>query len=76
MDEAYHRLCSLGSTRGVIASTDGDSQVSPTWIAANLYEINCGADAVGGRILTDGTERSNLDPYTRACYLRDVGYRT
>lgn len=75
MDEAYHRLCSLGRTRGVIASTDGDSQVSPTWIAANLYEINCGADAVGGRILTDRTDRTNLDPYTRACYLRDVGYR-
>lgn len=75
MDEAYRRLCSLGRTRGVIASTDGDSQVSPTWIAANLYEITCGADAVGGRILTDRAERSNLDPYTRACYLRYVGYR-
>ena len=75
MDEAYRRLYSLGRRRGIIASTDGDSQVSPTWIAATLYEIACGADAVGGRILTDHDERSNLDSYARACYLRDVGHR-
>lgn len=75
MDEAYHRLCSLGRTRGIIASTDGDSQVSPTWIAANLYEINCGADAVGGRIFVERAGRADLDPYAKACYLREVGYR-
>lgn len=75
MDEAYRRLCSLGRTRGVIASTDGDSQVSPTWIAANLYEITCGADAVGGRILVEQAGRANLHPYARTCYLREVGYR-
>ncbi|MEH2068227.1 MAG: glycosyltransferase family A protein [Nostoc sp.] len=75
MDEAYHRLYSLGRRRGIIASTDGDSIVSPTWLAAILYEIACGADAVGGRILTDRLERSRLDPYARACFLREVGYR-
>lgn len=75
MDEAYRRLSSLGSRRGVIASTDGDSQVSPTWIAAILYEIACGADAVGGRILTDRAGRAALDRYARACHLREVGYR-
>lgn len=75
MDEAYRRLRSLGRQRSVIASTDGDSQVSPTWIAANLHEIACGADAVGGRILTESKGRAALDPYARACYLREVGYR-
>ncbi|MEH1881655.1 MULTISPECIES: glycosyltransferase [unclassified Nostoc] len=75
MDEAYRRLSSLGRTRGVIASTDGDSQVSPTWIAANLYEIICGADAVGGRIFVERAGRASLEPYARACYLREVGYR-
>lgn len=74
MDEAYHRLNRLGRTRGVIASTDGDTRVSPTWIAATLHEIACGADGVGGRILTDPVERAALDPYTRACHLRLVGY--
>ena len=75
MDEAYHRLHGLGRRRGVIASTDGDSQVSSNWIAANLYEINRGVDAVGGRITIDSNQRSRLNPHVRACYLREVGYR-
>lgn len=75
MDEACRRLMTLGRRRGVIASTDGDTQVAPTWIAANLYEIACGADAVGGRILTERAGRLALDPNTRAYFLREVGYR-
>lgn len=75
MDEAYHRLHSLGRRRGVIASTDGDSQVNSDWIAANLYEINRGVDAVGGRILTQSTQRAALHTDVKACYLREVGYR-
>jgi hypothetical protein len=75
MDEAYRRLNSLGRKRGIIASTDGDSQVNKTWVAANMYEIACGADAVGGRILIDKAERAALHPYAKACHLREVGYR-
>ena len=75
MDEAYRRLTMLGRTQGVIASTDGDTRVAPTWIAATLHEIANGADAVGGRIITDRAGRATLDPYTRACHLREVGYR-
>ena len=75
MDEAYRRLISIGRKRGVIASTDGDSQVSQTWIAATLYEINSGADAVGGRIITLESDRATLDFYAKACHLREVGYR-
>ncbi|AFZ29339.1 glycosyl transferase family 2 [Gloeocapsa sp. PCC 7428] len=75
MNEAYRRLMSIGRDRGVIASTDGDTRVAPTWIAATLEEITRGADAVGGRIITDRPERSRLDPYARLCHLREVGYR-
>lgn len=75
MDEAYRRLDLLGRKKGMIASTDGDSEVAPTWIAANLYEIAAGADAVGGRIITNKSDRACLDPYARACHLREVGYR-
>lgn len=76
MDEAYHRLVYIGRNQGIIASTDGDSQVTPTWIAANLAEIAAGADAVGGRIYTTKTSRATLNPYAKACYLREVGYRS
>lgn len=75
MDEACHRLMALGHPRGVIASTDGDTQVASDWIAATRAEIAGGADAVGGRIITQRNERAKLPPYARACYLREVGYR-
>lgn len=74
MDEAYCRLITLGQRRGVIASTDADTQVAPTWIAATLKEISAGADAVGGRIMTDRQGRAALDVHAKAYYLRAVGY--
>lgn len=74
MDEAYHRLASLGladlmGKRGIIASTDSDSIVSCNWIAATLLEISRGADAVGGRIVADTTSCKALDPKVRMRYL-------
>ncbi|MBE9137636.1 glycosyltransferase [Nodosilinea sp. LEGE 07088] len=75
MDEAYRRLSWLGKPHGMIASTDGDSQVDRRWIAAILYELGQGADAVGGRTVIDGAERAALDAHTRATYLSFVGYR-
>ena len=73
MDEAYRRFKSIGHN-GIIASTDGDTKVSDTWIAANLAEINNGADAVGGRIITSSRERNKLDKATRLYYLRHLRY--
>ncbi len=75
MDEAYRRLSLLGREDGVIASTDGDTRVANTWLAAILNEIQDGADAVGGRIITDFQERSALDQVTRLYFLRYVVYR-
>jgi hypothetical protein len=75
MDEAYRRLKLLGRDRGIIASTDGDTRVSPTWIASIINEIQNGVDAVGGRILTVRDERLALDKTTRLYFLRYVCYR-
>ena len=69
MDEAYRRLCTLGSLRGVIASTDGDTTVSPTWIHYTLQAIEQGADVVGGRIIAEPQQAG------RRYYLQDVSYR-
>ncbi len=74
MDEAYFRLAALGlagigSERGIIASTDGDTQVAPTWIAATMWEIHQGADAVGGRIVADDRSCEALDPIVKMRYL-------
>ena len=74
MDEACRRFKALGRNFGIIASTDGDTKVSATWIAATVEEINRGADAVGGRIITCSESRDRLDRITRLYYLRYQRY--
>jgi Glycosyl transferase family 2 len=79
MDEAYYRLAwlgltGLGSKCGVIASTDGDTKVSPTWIAATLLELSRGVDAVGGRIIADSASCEALDPQVKVRYLQGDYY--
>jgi glycosyltransferase involved in cell wall biosynthesis len=76
MDEAYCRLMSLEKPAGIIASTDGDTQVAANWIAATLHEIGRGVDAVGGRIVTDRHSRRALPPQAKTCFLQEVGYRS
>ena len=76
MDEACRRLEGLGKARGVIATTDGDTRVRPNWVVANLAEIRAGADAVGGRILSEPTQIEALMPGTRLYYRLDTTYRT
>lgn len=71
MDEAHRRLTSTGNANGIIASTDGDTEVDTHWIQGTMTEIAGGSDAVGGRILT----RPAPGP-VRAFHLRDVMYRT
>ena len=74
MDEAYGRFMSVNRRRGVIASTDGDTQVSPDWIAATLDEVHKGADVVAGRIMTDHQSLSKLSSQVRSRYLRSGYY--
>jgi hypothetical protein len=74
MDAACRRLVQAGHPRGIIASTDGDTQVDPQWLAQTITEIDAGNDAVAGRILT------RRDPChcgtTRLPHLRDATYRS
>lgn len=53
-DVACSRLQAVGHPGAFIASTDGDSRVESGWLEATAAEIQGGADAVGGRILTEG----------------------
>ncbi|GAA3934371.1 glycosyltransferase [Hymenobacter algoricola] len=73
MDEACRRLEFVASGHGVILSTDADTRVSPTWVAATLAELRTHrADAIGGRILTP---RATGSPAQRRYHLRDTAYR-
>lgn len=56
MEQAAERLSGVAHdapSPAVILSTDGDTQVDRDWVAANLREIDAGADAVGGLIRTE-----------------------
>jgi hypothetical protein len=72
MDEACRRLVLLKRPDGIIASTDADTYVEPTWVSGIVREIAGGADAVGGRILADPSERLLLHPFAERTYLRQV----
>jgi hypothetical protein len=56
----------IGQHHGVIASTDADTRVAPTWLAQTLNAVTYGADAVAGRILTCRTERAAAAPGLRS----------
>ena len=73
MDEACARLEQVGRPAGIIASTDADTRVASTWLAAIQAEVLAGADAVGGRILTDIKGRTLLP--LRRIQVRGAAYR-
>lgn len=50
MDAACRRLVGRAHPLTAILTTDADTEVAPDWIAANLAEIEEGADAVAGRL--------------------------
>ena len=75
LDEVYSRLTQNGKKGGVMMTTDGDTQVADDWIAANMSEIENGADAVGGRINFSAEELEKMDFPARKFYLIDEEYR-
>ena len=48
MDLAAVRLAEAAPIRGLILTTDADSRVAPTWLAATLREFDEGVDCVAG----------------------------
>ena len=74
LDEAAQRLERTSGPGGVLLSTDADTLVAPTWLAATLREVQAGAEAVGGRILTQAAALAAPCP-VRRIQLRDATYR-
>lgn len=74
LDEAALRLERTAGAAGVLLSTDADTLVASTWVAATLRELAAGAAAVGGRILTQAAPTPEPCP-VRRIQLRDAAYR-
>lgn len=75
MDEACERLLALGRPRGLIASTDADTRVGPTWVAAMLAELERGTDLIGGDILAQSVTSDTLNQGALGLYLADSCYQ-
>lgn len=73
MDAACHRLEAAGAPQGIVASTDGDTQVDTFWLAHTHREFGRGVDAVGGRIALDPL--APIDPATLRKHRCDSAYR-
>ena len=73
MDEACHRLEHTRNPHTFLASTDADTCVAPTWLAAIRAELQAGNDAVGGRILTNARRAARCAVHYQ--HLRDATYR-
>ena len=48
---------------GILMTTDADSEVAPDWIAANLAELDAGADAVAGVVAFNAATRATLPAF-------------
>ena len=52
----------LVAPSGLILTTDADTLMEADWVAANLREIEAGADAVAGYVMADPVELMELPP--------------
>lgn len=75
MNEAYRRLSLIGIRDRIIASTDGDTEVSPRFVSSLISEFDKGVDAVGGRILTRRKADSGLTTEASLYFLRHLAYQ-
>jgi GT2 family glycosyltransferase len=56
------RALDIADGGAVILSTDADAVPNSNWVEANLYEVERGADLVGGYIVGDPVEEELLGP--------------
>jgi glycosyltransferase involved in cell wall biosynthesis len=50
----------LAGNQGILLTTDADARVPPRWLAANIREIESGADAVAGRSRIDPIDAARI----------------
>ncbi len=75
MNEAYRRLSLVGIENRIIASTDGDTEVSSKFVNSLISEFDKGVDAVGGRILTRRKTDAELTADTSLYFLRHLAHQ-
>jgi hypothetical protein len=74
MNAASARLTAAGISGGILAATDADTVVAPTWIAWTLREMER-ADVVTGRILVEPRDWAALPAAVRAMLSEENAYQ-
>ncbi len=76
--EARRMAMDLAASRipsdGVLLCTDADGQVAPDWLAANLFHIRQGADAVAGRAVIDAVDAAAIPAVLHEDDARECAY--
>jgi glycosyltransferase involved in cell wall biosynthesis len=57
---AMERAAALAGLEGAVLTTDADGQVPLDWVAANLYYLRRGLDAVAGRAVLDAADQATI----------------
>lgn len=57
---AMERAATVAGEGGVLLTTDADGRVPPDWLAANLFHLRRGIDAVAGRAVLDPVEAAAI----------------
>lgn len=71
---AMRRAADLAGARGVLLTTDADGRAAPDRLAANLYHLRHGADAVAGRAVIDPADAALIPPRLHEDDAREVAY--
>jgi hypothetical protein len=74
MNAASARLAAAGIAEGILAATDADTVVAPTWIAWTLREMER-ADVVTGRIVVDPVDWAVLPAAVRTMLAEENTYQ-
>ena len=71
---AMGHAAKLASADGVLLCTDADAQVAPDWLAANMWYIRNGADAVAGRAVIDPVDAAAIPAILHEDDARECAY--
>jgi len=73
---AMERSVELAGNGGVILTTDADGRVPADWVAANLYYLRQGMDAVAGRAVLDPVDDARIPARLRSDDALERAYAT
>ena len=71
---AMQRADGLAPDHAPLLTTDADGRARPDWLAANLYHLRAGIDAVFGRAEIDPVEAARIPPALHAADAQECAY--